>query len=93
MNPELPSLWGECGGEGWSIVGNNFNGFDTFSAPLILWPGTSNFSVVGGDIKHNVLDFGTDNTLAGVNNMGSVVPPNTLGREISAEMKRKGRFH
>jgi hypothetical protein len=93
MNPEILSLYGLCGGHGWSIVGNNFNNFATTSAPLILWPGTSNFSVVGGNIKHNVLDFGTDNSLAGVNNKGSVMPPDTLGRGISADMKRKGRFH
>ena len=75
------------------VLACNLSNFDATFAPIVLWPGTSNYSVVGGNNKTNVVDFGIDNTLTGVNNMGPVEPPDTLGQDISADLKRKGHSH
>ena len=42
---------------------------------IFLGPGTCGCAVVGGSNQQNVVDLGTDNVLAGVNNMGSGVGP------------------
>jgi hypothetical protein len=92
ISPEFHSNFGQCGGKGWSIVGNNLNNFDASFAPIVLWPGTSNYSVVGGTNMINVADFGTDNVITGVNNMGPITPPDNLGQNVSAAQKRRGGF-
>jgi hypothetical protein len=54
-------------------------------APIWLCPSTSNFLVVGGSNKTNVLNEGTENILTGVNNMHGNPP----GPEIRDAMMRK----
>ncbi len=71
---------------GWTIQGNNVENVNAtsplfpISAPILLGPGTSNCTVVGGNAKTNVLDFGINNILVGVNNMGQ-------GKEVGQALK------
>jgi hypothetical protein len=89
-------IWGNgvagilCGGWGdpctdWVIKGNNVQGVNAQVAPIWLCPSTSNFLVVGGSNKTNVLNEGTENILTGVNNMHGNPP----GPEIRDAMMRK----
>jgi len=56
-------------GSGLFIKGNNLQNLNAQLAPILLSPATSNSMVIGGSNLTNVLDYGTDNILTGVNNM------------------------
>ncbi len=71
---------------GWMIQGNNVEKVNAFSAPILLGPGTSSCTVVGGNTKANVLDLGTNNILVGANNM---VMGNELGQALKDAMEQK----
>lgn len=77
---------------GWMIEGNNVENVNAtsplfpISANILLGPGTSNCTVVGGSSKTNVLDQGTNNILVGVNNMGQ---GQELGQALRDAMKQK----
>ena len=90
--------WGYGGNSGCNLIGNNVQGWDTQPwewlteiAPIWLGFGTSNCTVVGNG--KNVANDGTDNTVTGMNNIGPVVPPDTLGQAISAAQKRRSGLH
>ena len=55
------------------IMGNNVQNVTDIG--IFLGPDITRCTVVGGSNKNNVLDLGTDNTLTGVNNMGTGVGP------------------
>jgi hypothetical protein len=67
------------------MIGNNLQNLDADVASIWLGLDTSNCAVVGGSAKGNVLDEGTDNVIAGVNNMGGNPP----GPNIREAMERK----
>jgi hypothetical protein len=76
---------------GLTLLGNNFDNwitkpyFDIDSiAPIWLGPWTQGNTVVGGDNSTGVLDEGVDNTITGVNNMGT-----NLGQDIRDAMIQK----
>ncbi len=78
-------------GSNWLIKGNNVQQFSTMDNP---WPPveaialdgwTTGCTVVGGDVKDNVTDWGTGNILVGVNNMRGNPP----GPAIRTFMKNR----
>lgn len=69
----------------WLLLGNNLNGFTAELAPIYLGPGTTSCTVVGGNIRGNVLDEGTDNILVGVNNQGG----NFIGSALKDALAQK----
>ena len=81
----VTGIWGDPVNSGWLIKGNNVQGVNAQVAPIWLGPGTSNFLVVGGSNKTNVLDEGTGNILTGV----SLVKGSPLGPQIQEAMMRK----
>jgi hypothetical protein len=86
--------WGGGGDNQLTLLGNNVQGWDTVAsgflpsiAPIWLGWATSDSTVIGNG--KNVADYGTNNTVTGMNNMGPVVPPDTLGQDISATLKQR----
>ena len=71
----------------WLLLGNNLSAFDAEMAGIYLGPGTSNCTVIGGDLKENVLDEGTDNILVGINNQNGNPPGPALHDAL--EQKRE----
>ena len=83
----ISSNWGD----GIKIIGNNVQNFTPIElpeyglvgAPIYLNPDTRNCVVVGGSNQTNVMDFGTDNILTGVNTLHGNPP----GPAISDAMR------
>lgn len=71
--------------EGCLLKGNNVQNFNASLAQIILGPRTSNYTVIGGSNKCNVIDNGTDNIIVGVNNMGYM----ELGQDIKEAIEKK----
>jgi hypothetical protein len=86
--------WGGGSDKDLTLLGNNVQGWDTEQsgflpgiAPIWLGWSTSDSNVVGNG--RNVVVDGINNRVTGMNNMGPVVPPDTLGQDVSAAQKRK----
>jgi hypothetical protein len=76
---------------GLTLLGNNFENWITKPffdidgiAPIWLGTWTQGNTVIGGDNGTNVLDEGVDNTITGVNNMGT-----NIGQDIRDAMFQK----
>jgi len=65
------------------ILGNNFSTAEFYRSSVILLATTQGCTIVGGNVKDNVIDLGVDNIITGVNVSTSVVP---LGRIISEKI-------
>jgi parallel beta-helix repeat protein len=59
---------------GWTVLGNNFQNLDAGISKIYLAASTHDNTVVGGHNSDNCMDFGTNNILTGVNNMGGNPP-------------------
>jgi len=79
-------------GRDWVLVGNNVQKYDSTPYPeqILLGPGTSNCTIVGGSNKTNVFDMGTDNYVTGVSNQGQRDFP--LGMTVSEAMKLRNEL-
>ena len=71
IGPILEQTFGD--GNDCLLQGNNVQNVSDIG--ILLGEGIHSCTVVGGSNKTNVLDFGTDNVLVGVNNMGTGVGP------------------
>lgn len=67
------------------MKGNNVQNLNAAFAPIVLYDDADNCMVVGGMNKTNVLDWGTNNILSGVNNMDT----DPIGPEIHDAMMHK----
>jgi len=67
------------------LLANNVQNVYGCFAPIFLLELSAENTVVGGSNKTNVLDFGTDNTLTGVN----IIQGNPPGPELQAALQRK----
>jgi len=79
-------------GRDWVLVGNNVENYESTPYPeqILLGPGTSNCTVVGGHNAANVFDMGTDNYVTGVSNQGQRELP--LGMSVSEAMKLRSEL-
>lgn len=79
-------------GRDWVLVGNNVVNYESTPYPeqILLGPGTSNCTVVGGGNAANVFDMGTDNYVTGVSNQGQHDLP--LGMSVSEAVKLRNEL-
>ncbi len=71
--------------EGGLVLGNNFSKAQFSSAAICLDANTSNWTVVGGNLKDRVINLGENNVITGMNVSTSEIP---LGRSISDKLTR-----
>lgn len=69
--------------EGGLVLGNNFSTAQFYSAAIFLDANTSNWTVVGGNIKDRVINLGMNNVITGMNVNTSDGP---LGQRISEKL-------
>jgi hypothetical protein len=69
--------------EGGLVLGNNFSTAQFSSAAIYLHTNTSNWTVVGGNIKDRVINLGVNNVITGMNVNTSEGP---LGQRISEKL-------
>ena len=79
-------------GRDWVLIGNNVQNYESTPYPeqILLGPGTSNCTVVGGSNINNVFDMGTDNYITGVSNQGQRDLP--LGESVSEAVKLRNEL-